>query len=629
MTTRTLQAKRIFEGQWISKLLANFDTSYETQQAALAVLWTIMESGSMSNHLILPLMGICEGEDVPEATANLIQEMKYAVCKIQIPVGDTLLPLMVRESNGGARVFNDALTPWENELINAIEEQLPVVFPTSIPAEVHNKQYIDGMWVIKHSVNKFRDQSERTAPMAFKALNVLNKQAYTLNKDMLALHNMVEDLTKPIGSSPIHRLNRLRTLKSFHGVFHFKYTMDFRGRIYARSVIATPQGDSFSKAVLNLAVAKPLGSAGVQALAIHYANQSGMDKASYKERIAWATTEGYVLAQKLAACKGNWMCISPLLTEHDNFEQYTAALDWYRALASGDPQSYRSAIICHQDATNSGFQFGAALLRDNEAAEYVNITDSLGQYDKPADLYGRMAENLVAKLQDKPDWIPHINRKFCKKPIMVTGYGAGAKVVQEDVEKYMVEIGLDKDFEEIKDEFFEALEETVGSMTHITKAMKVHAKDLVDSGAEAISWITPDGFKVWHTYRDTSGRKVQLANNVSAIRKRRKGERDPLSEQMIGALPPNFIHSMDGQMLRTAALKADAVGVAFCPIHDSFGTHAADYWDLHHMLKEAFVETMLHPWYTEFCKRNKQRVSLERMGDYDVRQAARAAYMFS
>ena len=212
---------------------------------------------------------------------------------------------------------------------------------------------------------------------------------------------------------------------------------------------------------------------------------------------------------------------------------------------------------------------------------------------------------------------------------MVTGYGAGQKVVQADIEVYMEEEGIELDFEDIKDAFFQALEETVGSMTHITKAMKEHAKTIVEEHVkDLIQWTTPDGFKVYHQYRDTTGRKVTVGN-ISAIRTRRKGEVDPLDDKMIGAVPPNFIHSMDAQMLRFAALEANKQDIAFSPIHDSFGTHAADYWNLHTVLKQSFVKTMSFDWYKGFCDSNEVRQSLELMGDYDVQEALKAAYIFS
>lgn len=626
---RTDTARRVFQGKWISRLLNNFETTQETQEMALATLWTVLETGFMRTEHILKTMGIEPDETISCEFSETLLRVKAAVRGLIIPVDCQSIPFMVCLDN--VWTYNRELLEWETAIIDEIADNLPMIFPSSVPAVASEKQYIDGTWVIKHSVKRYKDQSVRTAPEVFAALNVLNAQAYVLNQDMLNLMNMPEDLDRVVGASPVHRLNRMASMKAFSGTFHFKYTMDFRGRIYARSVLATPQGDSFAKAALDLASTKKLGKRGVQALAIHFANQSGYDKESYVGRIQWATGEGKLLAERIAACRGDYMRISQLLTEPDNFEQYTAAMDWHRCMTMADPKEYESRIVCHQDATNSGFQFGAALLKDRTAAEFVNITNSKTAADKPADLYGVMAENTIVRIQDfHKEWVAVMDRKFCKKPIMVTGYGAGELVVTNDILDYMEEKGIRLDFEDIKEDFFLAMNDTVGSMTTITEHMKAHAKYITEEYLkDEIVWTTPDGLRIYHHYRDSSARKVKVSKSLSALRKRRRGEIDPLSTKMIGALPPNFIHSMDGQLLRYAALHASFNQLAFCPIHDSFGTHAADYWELHGILKDAFIRTMEFDWYGMFCKLNNVKPTMEIIGDYDLQEARSAAYMFS
>ena len=98
---------------------------------------------------------------------------------------------------------------------------------------------------------------------------------------------------------------------------------------------------------------------------------------------------------------------------------------------------------------------------------------------------------------------------------------------------------------------------------------------------------------------------------------------------MSRALPPNFIHSMDAQLLRTAAIMAVGNNIAYVPIHDSFGTHAADFWSLNDILKKSFVETMSYDWYSNFCTSNDVKPTLKIVDSYDYHEAANVAYMFS
>ena len=482
-----------------------------------------------------------------------------------------------------------------------------------------------------HLINNRLEMHRADMGTVYDAMDVLYTQGYKLNPVILNLKNLPMDLN--VGKNYAAKVIALSNSEAFEDEFFFKYTMDSRGRIYARSLIVQPQGASFDKAILNFSEAKPLGKYGLQALMIHYANCSGHDKLSFMDRIKWARSEGHVKALNMVECRGNWLAIEELIEDNKHgYEEYAAAIDYLNATRSLDPTTYESALVTHQDATNSGFQFGAALTGDRQTAEDVNITASRSKDTAPADLYKKMAHNLVQELSVTTllKVLPEIDRKFCKKPIMVTGYGAGIKAVMSDIQEKHPEIDDDL-LAELKPHVLAALEETASSMLQLTDVLRTHGQDLIEgTGVEQITWITPDGFKCIQEYRDKSAREVKLNKNNVSYLKLEKGEKDPIDESKMGtALPPNFIHSIDAQVLRTAAIKTKQENIAFCPIHDSFGTHAGSFFILNKLLKESFVETMNWPWYLNFCDSNGLKAQDIRQGDYEVEECLQATYMFS
>lgn len=536
-----------------------------------------------------------------------------------------------------------------DDIAHAIAAVMDDAFlPTSEPTVLTKPEHATGTPLI-NTGKKYQMQTLKFMPRCYAAINAMQAQAYQLNADMQNLRKLpiAIDISKNYAARQI----MLKNLAIFKGTFHFRYTLDYRGRAYARSLFVTPQGDSFAKASLDSATKKPLGKHGFAALAIHFANASGHDKLSYTDRIRWAMNEGIEKAISIVHYDGDWRKIAPLIEEHNHaFEEYSAACDFYRAFHATDRKQYLSSIITHQDATNSGFQFGAALTGDRVTAELVNITGDLTKHQAPADLYGKMAENLttlIEKLSDEymAQWLPVIDRKFCKKPIMTTGYGAGLNTIMAGSAKKKGSVGILQYMdalatikpqythlvprtEELRESVEQALDMTASAMLHITETMQKHAERITACGSDIIKWYTPDGLMVVSTKRDNSERQIRLNNGATAYTT--SGEVDPLDEDgMARALSPNFIHSIDAQMLRTSALHAAEHDIFFAPIHDSFGTHASTFFELNMLLRRSFVETVQHPWYNNFCEVNHVKPTLPKLGDYQPEEAMQAIYMFS
>lgn len=607
----------------ISDALNAVATDNYTQTIAFAGLWSLLSEGHLNmNYNIQLLTKIL---DMEEQTVELAEDVLA-----------TFKELQAFQAAPGAFLcdgefkLNPELEPFMDTMRAELLELIPET-QRALPAAPRTYKEHGGIRTVKSKLQRsFQDM-----PQVYHALDALNAVGYATSADILALTNLPRTLEYKHNYSA--RQHDMFSTEWLQGTFYFRHTMDSRGRVYARSILINPQGDSFDKAALVFAEAKPLGEKGLGALAVHYANCSGYDKLSFAERILWAKTNGLHKAHRMSDAHGDWSIIEPLIEDKKHaFEEYTAALEFFRACMSLHPEEYMSNIVVHQDATTSGFQFGAALLGDRATADLTNITLLKGKADKPADLYGEMATHLTTLINNTgefTEYLPVINRSFCKKPIMTTGYGAGIKTIMKHIGEYLRDLGENDlanpaALEQFKPMVAQALEMTASSMLALSGTLREAAKELLDNGEEAITWRTPDGFQVFHQYRDNSARKVAIGK-ITGIRARVQGEVDPIDHiKMATALPPNFVHSMDGQMVRTVAKAAYSQNIALSAIHDSFGTHAGTFHELNLELRHAFAQTLDFDWIGEFNKTNDCEVTIEK-GDYNHDEALCGTYMFS
>ena len=615
----------------ISDALTSVAHDSRTQTIAFAGLWSLFTAGTLQvNQAVVAAAKQLEVEatlDFKNSCLTIFRELRSHQAAPGISLCDAK-----------SADLHPELMPYIDLLRQSLHASLPeTAKATTTPDTSCRRAYTGGMKLVKSRLNK---QAYKDMPECVEAIRSLNSVGYRLNPDVALLRNLPSDPKLEYDHRYASRQLDILAASEFHGTFHFRHTLDSRGRIYARAALATPQGDSFAKASLDFAEAKPLGQHGLGALAVHYANCSGHDKLSFVDRITWAKTQGYAKALKFFHAQHDWNDIMPHIEDKKHaFEEYVAGMEFMRACCSPDSRLFESRIVTHQDATTSGFQFGAALLGDRETAALTNITGDHTKQDKPADLYGEMAKHL-AHLLKQPSCDPELNsylevvdRKFCKKPIMTTGYGAGLTTIMKHIGEHL----RDMDRHDLATTYrlallqplvADALKSTASSMLQLSAGMRDVGKHLIELGNETISWTTPDGFTVYQQYRDASHRKVQLGKK-SGIRDLTAGEIDPLDERKMGtALPPNFIHSMDGYMVRLAALQCRVHDIALAPIHDSFGTHAGTFKALNQELRYAFAHTMAYDWFGAFNKANLTNLAPKK-GDYSPDEAILGVYMFS
>lgn len=215
---------------------------------------------------------------------------------------------------------------------------------------------------------------------------------------------------------------------------YFPVQLDFRGRMYFLPQYLNPQGCDLAKGLLTFANGKKLGKDGAFWLAMHVANTFGNDKVSLEARAQWT----YENSERIVNMANDpfsdlWW------TEADKPFQFLAAcIEWVGYTTDGE--DYVCSLPLFVDGSCNGLQHFAAMLRDPVAGRQVNLVPQ----DKPADIYQTVADQVVAALRaDTCDnttvatkWVAFgIDRKTCKRPVMVLPYGG----TRDAVRKYLLE----------------------------------------------------------------------------------------------------------------------------------------------------------------------------------------------
>lgn len=387
------------------------------------------------------------------------------------------------------------------------------------------------------------------------------------------------------------------------GLLWFPVFVDKRGRWYYRGS-PNPQGSDLAKAVLHFGEKRPLGKRGVFWLKVHIANCFGFDKPRFAKRAAW-TEENWEAISRALSCPQDY----PDVWGDAPWCMYSAAYELQQAYASGDPESYCTGIPVHMDATCSGLQHFAAMLRDPVGGAYVNLVDAGAEQTHKQDIYARVAENAMASIgQDALDsrsdkaalarwWGKRgISRALAKKPVMTYVYGATLRGTSEFVLDHLMNEGL-KDWPNEYRKYdvaayaarklFDGIAATVPAAEAGMRWLRSIAKGMPNG--QRMEWTTPTGFKVQHDYQDYDEVRVWIRSCGVSTALVREYNEDTRPLAMQNAIAPNFVHALDASHLTLTALRMQEMGLQMVGIHDSFGTHPSEVDVMHQCIREAFV----------------------------------------
>lgn len=242
---------------------------------------------------------------------------------------------------------------------------------------------------------------------------------------------------------------------------------------------------------------------GKEYLKIDIANNFGLEKKNWDERISWFDANEHQLDALLKTAK------EPALF-------YAGTRAWQKT-KQGKPTGYMISL----DATSSGIQILACLAGDRKAAEICNVVD-IGQR---VDAYTLLYDDMNAKIGQSKKLDP----KQTKKAIMTAFYGSTAmpkRVFGED---------------ELLEAFFETMKEKTPGAWEINESMLM----IWDSEALEHTWVLPDNFHVRIKVMGNSTERVQFLNEAFDVT---YAQNQPIENgRSLGA---NTVHSIDGMIVR-------------------------------------------------------------------------------
>jgi DNA-directed RNA polymerase len=440
----------------------------------------------------------------------------------------------------------------------------------------------------------------------------------------------------------------------FEAMF-FPWVMDWRGRAYPLPATLSPQGDDSAKALLEFADGKPLGENGAYWLAVHGANNFGVDKVSFEERVQWVQdNEDAIVNSAFEPLRERFW------TEADKPWQFLAfCMEWAGlkvALSNGaDVSEYVSYLPVGLDGSCNGLQNFSAMLRDEIGGAATNLVPS----EKPSDIYTEVAKVMQGMVEFDAGngnetaalWLGKVDRKVAKRPCMTYAYAATQFGMKDQTIAMLKKYEEDNGEQLIDDEHkfaasvylagvaYSAIGQVViaakAAMDWLQEAARIAAKD-----ALPIRWTTPVALPVLQNYRDVKGKIVEgeIAGERVQLVYSIEGDRLNKRKQASG-IAPNFIHSMDAAHMMATVNACKEQGMThFAMIHDSYGAHACDIDVLAATLRFSFVQqyssdvlgTFREQLVTQLPPKLAEEIPpLPTMGTLDLQAVENSEYFFA
>lgn len=363
---------------------------------------------------------------------------------------------------------------------------------------------------------------------------------------------------------------------------YFPHSYDFRGRIYPLPIGLSPQGSDAVKALLLYANVETPTDEGVKWNWAYLASLYGDDKLVFEERVE----------------RGKELIDEDYKNADEPYQFLSHQLELRKWLA--DP-TYIPNTRIHLDACNSGSQFTSAITGDLKGCEATNVIPIYDEHgvQKREDAYILVAEKALKQVSRelkritdpmmKPvlemirELLTKEGRKICKTPVMVSNYGGTAGGRADILWNMMRELGVDQEWITKKNAniFSVIVGDSIKGVLSGGKAFETYIQKMNNVIARAnkpVIWTTGDGFYVVHA-KNKELKAKQISCMLPGARAKTTIIKKVYSDKMAAtkmrsAIAPNYIHSLDAELLRRTALKMKKAGIVNSDwIHDSFGCH--------------------------------------------------------
>lgn len=280
-------------------------------------------------------------------------------------------------------------------------------------------------------------------------------------------------------------------------------------------------------------------------LKVDIANNYGLDKKTWDERIAWFDE--------------NEANLINLVDEAEESALFYAGVNAWKDMKAGKPIGYTVAL----DATSSGLQLLACLTGDRSAAELCNVVNYMGENGKPLrrDAYTVIYHKMLDILGEAS----RIKRSDTKQAVMTAFYGSEAKPKEVFGEG-------------IRLKTFENVMETVASGPW---ALNKFLLQCGNPDANRYVWVLPDNF---HAVIKVMVPEVQTVNFLGKpfdITRMVQG-----TEEKTRMFSANITHSIDGMVVREMLRRCNYDADLIAAVRELCDTGPAEYGEIEGNMKK-------------------------------------------
>lgn len=558
---------------------------------------------------------------------------------------------IIRLSDEG-RTWLDAL---QNKRITSLKYAgslaLPMNLPMVVPPRKWDAENVGGYLVTHNALVKFNPENlvpkntydRGKMPEVLGAVNALQSTPWKINARLLAIYrdiwskrSVCEKLFLPDGEQKIPAEvqaaieMRIDHCDHFSGrPFYFPYQLDFRGRVYAVPQIINPQSEDATRALLQFADAAPCTDAAEFWTAVQAANYYGHDKLTLDGRYAWVHDN----RSSIEALARNPLSQLDFLCAADEPWSFLAAACEWVDIHNGAAETWLPVYV---DGRCNGLQHLSTISRDLQAARAVNVAPT----EKPEDLYGEIAAALKAILSEETSaeakyWLPRIERKTVKKPIMTTPYGVTRQGMFEQIKeatKHFKPAQHQVAF--LRDRLVDTIYQRMTGPTEVQDWLQDVAGRLTNN-EKPIAWNTPVGFPVIQDYRKPEFLRLKASKFTIRYFLPVDGEKEINTRQQRAGIVPNYVHSMDAAHLTRVVNRLAHTGVThIAVVHDSFGVHAAHVPLMNSAIREEFVRLYENNVLDDLCEQLYEStgvplIRFKKYGELDIQSVLKSTYFFS
>jgi DNA-directed RNA polymerase len=488
-------------------------------------------------------------------------------------------------------------TPWKvnNDLLHAVEKDLAIPKKEDFVKSLYPDP-IKCRFDVRIKDNDDHGLSDLEV--------ILVKSERKLFQQAVSLYQAeVKDFESAMGKYRAVKMSVEIAKEYTNKIVYFPHSYDSRGRVYPLPVGLSPQGSDAVKALLEYSEGETLNRRGVQWAFAYLASLYGDDKLHFEAR--------YQRGLQL---------IDADYKEADEPYQFLAHQIECKKVIEDNSYKFKGRI--HLDACNSGSQFTSALTGDLEGCLATNVIPTINKdglcdrqdayllvSDRAKDLDKEVLKDSNLTKEDRKVYemilqlLEDNGRKICKRPVMVSNYGGTAGGRADMLFDMFRELNVPR--EQITMQNAIKMAKIIGdSITGVLNGGKAFEKyvqqmnNMIAKKNVPVTWTTSDGFFVVHVKnKELKPKQVTLMlpnarRRTTIIKKIYAPDVSPM--KMRSAISPNYIHSLDAELLRRVALQMFKEGIVFSDwIHDSFGCHPNYVDEMLDITKQVFLNMML------------------------------------